>query len=47
VTYTYYSETNRLTNLKNEFVGIWNGKSVEWTSDKYKNDHKYYPEYKS
>jgi len=47
VTYTYYSETNRLTNLKNEFVGTWNGKSVEWTSDKYENDHKYYPEYKS
>ena len=46
VTYSYYLETNRLTNLKNEFVGIWNGRCIAFDSHQRKTDHQYHPDYK-
>jgi len=45
ISYTYYSETKRLLNKEHECVGRWNGKCVEWDTEKCKKDHIYHPDY--
>ena len=46
ITYIYYSETKRLLNDEHEYVGIWNGKWIEFASDQRKTGHLYHSGYK-
>jgi hypothetical protein len=46
ITYIYYSETKRLLNDEHEYVGRWNGKWVEWDTEKCEKEHKYHSDYK-
>ena len=38
--------TKRLLNKEHEYVGRWNGKWIEWDSDKREKEHKIHPNYK-
>ena len=46
ITYVYYSDTKRLINKEHEYVGRWNGKWVEWDTEKCKKEHIYHSDYK-